>query len=293
MSGKESGMVPATQKVAVLGGGTMGSGIAQVCAQAGFEVTVLEQDEAVLERSRQSIDTFLSKGIMLGKVSEAEKEECLSRISGTTDIGDLAGSDIVIEAIVEILEEKLKLLGEVSAVLGPDAFVATNTSALSVTSIAAGIDGPHRVAGLHFFNPAQIMKLVEVVRAEQSSDETISFFEGFAAAIGKESVVTKDRPGFLVNRIFMPYINQLIQDYDDGLASADDLDAALELGLGYPMGGLKLVDIIGVDVHHHATSAAWEQTRDPRYVPPPILARKIAAGKLGKKTGRGFREYQK
>lgn len=285
-------MVPADQKVAVLGGGTMGSGIAQVCAQAGFEVIVLEQSQELWERARQSIEAFLTKGVSIGKVTEDEKAACLDRLSGTTQISELAGSDVVIEAIVERLDEKLELLAEVAAVIGPDALIATNTSALSVSAIAAGVDRPERVAGLHFFNPAPIMKLVEVVRAEQSSEQTVSYFEAFATAIGKEAVVTKDRPGFLVNRLFMPYINQLIQDYDDGIASAEDLDAALELGLGYPMGGLKLIDVIGIDVHHHATSAAWEQTRDPRFVPPPVLERKIAAGELGRKTGKGFLEYQ-
>jgi 3-hydroxybutyryl-CoA dehydrogenase len=169
--------------------------------------------------------------------------------------------------------------------------MATNTSALSVTELAATVPRPERFGGLHFFNPAPLMKLVEVVAAVQTSEETLDFLESFAKEIGKEPVRTKDRPGFLVNRLLMPYLNQVVQAYDDGLATAEDMDTALERGLGYPMGGLKLLDLIGLDIHLHATSAAYEQTHDPHLAPPPLLSRMVDAGYLGRKTGRGFHDY--
>ena len=197
----------------------------------------------------------------------------------------------MIEAVSEDLEVKRGLLADVAGVVGEAAVIATNTSALSVTAVAAGLPAPERVGGLHFFNPAPLMKLVEVVAAVRTSDATVEFLEGVAERLGKTAVVTKDRPGFLVNRLLMPYLNQVIQDYDDGLAAAEDLDAALELGLGYPLGGLKVLDLVGLDVHLHATQAAWEQSRDPHLVPPPLLERMVDAGVLGRKSGRGFYEH--
>jgi 3-hydroxybutyryl-CoA dehydrogenase len=277
--------------VAVLGFGTMGAGIAQVCAQAGREVVVLEESEERLEDGRRRLETFLEEGVRREKVTEEERSEVLARVRGTTDVGDLAGSGVVIEAVVENLETKRTLLPAVADVVGESAIMATNTSALSVTELAATVPRPERFGGLHFFNPAPLMKLVEVVAAVQTSEETLDFLESFAKEIGKEPVRTKDRPGFLVNRLLMPYLNQVVQAYDDGLATAEDMDTALERGLGYPMGGLKLLDLIGLDIHLHATSAAYEQTHDPHLAPPPLLSRMVDAGHLGRKTGRGFHDY--
>jgi 3-hydroxybutyryl-CoA dehydrogenase len=277
--------------VAVLGFGTMGAGIAQVCAQAGREVVVLEESEERLEDGRRRLETFLEEGVRREKVTEEERSEVLARVRGTTDVGDLAGSGVVIEAVVENLETKRTLLPAVAGVVGESAIMATNTSALSVTELAATVPRPERFGGLHFFNPAPLMKLVEVVAAVQTSEETLDFLESFAKEIGKEPVRTKDRPGFLVNRLLMPYLNQVVQAYDDGLATAEDMDTALERGLGYPMGGLKLLDLIGLDIHLHATSAAYEQTHDPHLAPPPLLSRMVDAGHLGRKTGRGFHDY--
>jgi 3-hydroxybutyryl-CoA dehydrogenase len=277
--------------VAVLGFGTMGAGIAQVCAQAGREVVVLEESEERLEDGRRRLETFLEEGVRREKVTEEERSEVLARVRGTTDVGDLAGSGVVIEAVVENLETKRTLLPAVADVVGESAILATNTSALSVTELAATVPRPERFGGLHFFNPAPLMKLVEVVAAVQTSEETLDFLESFAKEIGKEPVRTKDRPGFLVNRLLMPYLNQVVQAYDDGLATAEDMDTALERGLGYPMGGLKLLDLIGLDIHLHATSAAYEQTHDPHLAPPPLLSRMVDAGHLGRKTGRGFHDY--
>jgi 3-hydroxybutyryl-CoA dehydrogenase len=279
------------ERVAILGFGAMGAGIAQVCAQAGFEVSVLEVDAGRLGAGHERMARFLEGGVQRGKVGPEERDAALQRVQGVLEPGELAGAGLVIEAVVEDLALKRDLLREVAAVVGDDAVIATNTSALAVADLAAAVPAPGRVGGLHFFNPAPVMKLVEVVEAVATAPETTRALEAFARRIGKEPVVTKDRPGFLVNRLLMPYLNQVVQDYDDGLASTEDLDAALELGLGYPMGGLKLLDLVGLDVHRNATAAAWEQTRDPHLVPPPLLERMVAAGRLGRKSGHGFYDY--
>jgi 3-hydroxybutyryl-CoA dehydrogenase len=252
---------------------------------------VLEESEERLEDGRRRLEVFLEEGVRREKVAEEERSEALARVRGTTEVGGLAGSGVVIEAVVENLETKQTLLPAVADVVGESAIMATNTSALSVTELAATVPRPERFGGLHFFNPAPLMKLVEVVAAVQTSEETLDFLESFAKEIGKEPVRTKDRPGFLVNRLLMPYLNHVVQAYDDGLATAEDMDTALERGLGYPMGGLKLLDLIGLDIHLHATSAAYEQTHDPHLAPPPLLSRMVDAGYLGRKTGRGFHDY--
>jgi 3-hydroxybutyryl-CoA dehydrogenase len=279
------------ETVAVLGFGTMGAGIAQVCAQAGREVVVLEESEERLEDGRRRLEAFIGEGVRREKMTAEERNETLARVRGTTEVEDLAGSGVVIEAVVEDLETKRALLPAVADVVGEGAVMATNTSALSVTELAATVPRPERFGGLHFFNPAPLMKLVEVVAAVQTSEKTLDSLEAFAKEIGKEPVRTRDRPGFLVNRLLMPYLNQVVQAYDDGLATAEDMDAALEGGLGYPMGGLKLLDLIGLDIHLHATSAAYEQTQDPYLAPPPLLSRMVDAGHLGRKSGRGFYDY--
>ena len=275
--------------VAVLGYGTMGAGIAQVCAQAGLETVVVEAAAEPLAAGQQRLEAFLAEGVRRGKVSEAEREATLGRIRRTTDLGDCAGAGVAIEAVVEDLAVKRALLGRLGDVLSADALVATNTSALSVTELARAYARPERVGGLHFFNPAPLMQLVEVVVAVDTSEETAAALSAFAERIGKQPVTTKDRPGFLVNRLLMPYLNQALQAYDDGIASARDVDLAVELGLGYPMGPLTLLDLIGLDNHEHATLAAYEQTKDPDFAPPPLLSRMVAAGRLGRKTGRGLR----
>ena len=281
------------EMVAVLGFGTMGAGIVQVCAQAGHDVVVLEDSDERLEAGRQRLEGDLEEGVRREKVTEEARDETLARVRGTTEAGELSGAGVVIEAVVEELEVKRELLPAVADAVGERAIMATNTSALSVTALAASVPRPERFGGLHFFNPAQRMKLVEVVAAEQSSEETLKALEAFAEDLGKQPVRTKDRPGFLVNRLLMPYLNQVIQAYDDGLASAEDMDTALEMGLGYPMGGLRLLDLIGLDIHLHATSAAYEQTHDLHFSPPPLLSRMVSAGYLGRKTGRGFYLYGK
>jgi 3-hydroxybutyryl-CoA dehydrogenase len=281
------------ETVAVLGFGTMGAGIVQVCAQTGHDVVVLEDSDERLEAGRRRLEGDLEEGVRREKVTEEARDETLARVRGTTEVGQLSGAGVVIEAVVEELEVKRQLLPAVADAVGEQAIIATNTSALSVTALAATVPRPERFGGLHFFNPAQRMKLVEVVAAEQSSEETLNALEAFAEGLGKQPVRTKDRPGFLVNRLLMPYLNQVIQAYDDGIASAEDMDTALEMGLGYPMGGLKLLDLIGLDIHLHATAAAYEQTHDLHFSPPPLLSRMVSAGYLGHKAGRGFYLYGK
>lgn len=277
------------QNVAVLGFGTMGAGIAQVAAQAGAAVVVLEADDARVDAGLTSVEAFLDGGVQRGKITRDQAAEIRGRIRGTTSVDDLAGSALVIEAVTEVGEVKKKLLAAVAAVVGDDAVITTNTSALSVSDLATAIPNPARFAGLHFFNPAQLMKIVEVVRAVQTAPDTVTRLAEFATALGKSPVVVKDRPGFLVNWLLMPYLNDVVQEFDDGLASAEDLDTAMRLGLGYKLGPLELLDLIGLDVHEHATRSAYESTLDPVFAPPPLLQAVVAAGRYGNKNGAGLR----
>jgi 3-hydroxybutyryl-CoA dehydrogenase len=277
------------ESVAVLGLGLMGRGIAQVIAQAGTPVTVLEVDRARLDAGVRAIGDFLDGGVRRGKVTEQQQAETLARIGLTTDPGDLAGAGLVIEAVSENREVKRGLLARVAGITGPGAIIATNTSALSVTDLAAAGPDPGRVVGLHFFNPAPLMPVVEVVAAVQSDPAVVDEVTDFVRAIGKTPVLVKDRPGFLVNRLLMPYLNDVVNELDAELASAEDIDIALRLGLGYRMGPLELLDLIGLDTHHHATSSAYAATLDQQYAPPPLLSQLVAAGYRGRKTGRGFR----
>jgi len=279
------------QTVGVLGCGTMGSGIAQVAAAAGRSAIVFEVDQSALEAGLGRIERSLAEGVRRGKLDEQEGAAIRSRIRGTTSWADLRPCQVVVEAIVENLAAKQEAMRALSDVLEPDALVATNTSCLSVTEIASSYRHPERVVGLHFFNPAQVMKLVEVVRAVETTDEAFELAYEFARGIGKEPIRTKDSPGFLVNRLLIPYMNQVMQAYDDGLSSRDELDAAVELGLGYPMGPLKLGDLVGLDVALHAAEALYADTRQEEFAPPPLLRRMVKAGRLGRKTGRGFYDY--
>jgi 3-hydroxybutyryl-CoA dehydrogenase len=274
--------------VGVLGFGTMGVGIAQVCAAAGYDCIVLETSIEAFEAGLERLKTFLDAGVARGKISPEDREAILARILGVTEAKKLEGVGLIIEAVSEQLAIKLGCLKAVDAV-APSTVIATNTSALSVTEIARHVGNPGRVAGLHFFNPAPIMPLVEVVRSVLTDQSTIDVLMEFSTKIGKSPIEVRDRPGFLVNRLLMPYLNDVAQAYDDGLATAEDIDVALELGLGYPVGPLALLDLIGLDTHHHATTAAYEATKDCHFAPPPILTRMVQAGYLGKKSGEGFR----
>ncbi|MGY1815509.1 3-hydroxyacyl-CoA dehydrogenase family protein [Blastococcus sp. SYSU D00820] len=277
------------QHVGVLGFGTMGAGIAQVLAQSGRTVTVLETDQARIDAGTGILTAFLDGGVTRGKTTGQQRDEVLARVSGVTDAAGLAEVDLVIEAVTEDRDVKRDLFARVAAEVGEQTVLATNTSALSVTDLATSVANPGRFAGLHFFNPAPLMRVVEVVRALQTDEAVVDRLVALVESMGKTPVVVKDRPGFLVNRLLMPYLNDVVQAYDEELASAEDIDVAVKLGLGHKQGPLELLDMIGLDVHDHATTSAYEATLDPRFASPPLLQQMVAAGNLGRKNGRGFR----
>lgn len=275
---------------AVAGLGTMGAGIAQVIASSGVKVIALEADQARVDAGLARIEAFLNGGVQRGKLTEDEAAAVRGNITGTTDVADLSSAEVVIEAVTEDLGVKHSILTSIAEMVAEEVPLLTNTSALSVAEIAAGVPGPGRVAGFHFFNPAPLMKTLEVVRAESTAPGLVESLVAFGESIGKDTIVVKDRPGFLINALLLPYLNDVINELDSGLAEAADIDTAMKLGLGYKQGPLELLDLIGLDVHLHATSAAYESTKDSRYAPPPLLHSMVTAGKLGAKNGRGFRQ---
>lgn len=268
--------MPEFDRVAVVGCGTTGSGIAQVAAQAGCQVTVVEVDPHRLEEGMEAIRTTV--------VPE--------RVRGTASIADLADAQLVIEAVGEDREAKRSLIGQIVAAADVDAVLVTSTAVLSVSDLASASERPGQFAGLHFFDPVPSTAIVEVVAALQTSDDVIGRLSGFVSELGKTPVAVKDRPGFLINRLLMPYLNDVVQAYDDGLATAEDLDTAIRLGLGYKQGPLEMLDAIGLDVHENATRSAYEALRDPVYAPPPLLRAMVAAGRHGNKNGNGFRNQE-
>lgn len=280
-----------TWSVGIVGLGTMGSGIAEVVAAAGLPVVGVEVSRERAEAGRQRIVRGLEAGIARGRTTPADRDRILAGIVTTDRLSDLHPADLVIEAVNEDLALKRAVFRELDAILSRDALMATNTSGLTVHAIAGELLQARRIVGLHFFNPAPRMPLVEVVQPAGVDPETIAEAEAFCRAIGKEPVVVKDRPGFLINRLLIPYLNQAAEAYDHGLASREDLDTAVELGLGYPMGPLKLLDRIGLDVHLAATGAIYNQTFRPEFRPPAILRELVERGRTGKKAGGGFYAY--
>ena len=277
--------------VGVVGLGTMGAGIAQVCIQAGFRTIGVEVEESLCERARARIDHYVSRGVEKGRLSEDERDAALARLETTTDRGVLGSCEVVVEAIVEELDAKRALFGALEEIVAPDALLATNTSALPVTEIAAATERPERVVGLHFFNPAPVLPLVEVVRTALVSDESYERAYAFASELGKEPIRCNDTPGFVVNRILIPLLNDCVRLLDEAGVTPEDLDRAMRFGLNWPIGPCALVDLIGVDIHVHASEALWEALREPRMAPPPRLVRMAQAGHLGRKSGRGFFSY--
>lgn len=277
--------------VAVIGFGTMGSGIAQVCALAGVAVRVVEPSEAVIERDMGAIARQLDKAVEKGKLDQQARDAALARIVPATDVAHATGVELVIEAIPERLELKLDLFRTLGELLAEDVVLATNTSALSVTEIAAAASHPERVCGLHWFNPAPVLPLVEVVRAERTSDATIARAYAFVKQVGKHAVVCRDTPGFIVNRILLPIMSDVVTLWDQGVASAQDIDDACRMGLNWPIGPLALCDLVGLDVAVHASEALYESTREPKHAPATAMVRMVKAGKLGRKSGEGFYTY--
>jgi 3-hydroxybutyryl-CoA dehydrogenase len=275
----------------VVGLGTMGAGIAQVSAQAGFETVGREVSEELCERGRGTIEHYLGRGVEKGKLSAEERDAALGRLTLTTELGDLAGCDLVIEAIVEELAPKRATFAELERVVGQDAILASNTSAIPIAQIAEATEHPERVIGMHFFNPAPVLPLVEIIRAEKSSDEALDAAYEWAEQAGKQPVRANDTPGFIVNRVLVPTLNECIRLLDEGI-TPEDLDKAMTMGVGWPMGPCALVDLVGVDIHIHAAEAMYEATGDERAKPPERLREMAAEGRLGRKSGRGFYEYE-
>jgi 3-hydroxybutyryl-CoA dehydrogenase len=279
------------EKVGVLGLGTMGSGIAQLCVQAGVPTVALESSAELVERGRGRIDAQLDRAVEKGRLEAGARDELRALLETTTEVSALAGCDLVIEAVFEDLDVKLELFGRVEKELEADAVLATNTSALSVTRIAAGLQRPGRLVGMHFFNPAPVLPLVEIVRSEVSDDDAFETAFAFGQRIGKEPIACNDTPGFVVNRILIPVLNDAVRVLDEGTASAEDIDKGMRLGTNWPIGPLALIDLIGIDVHVHVCEVLWDAFREPRFAPPPRLVRMVEAGRLGRKSGRGFYSY--
>ncbi len=284
------GDLDTVDRVGVAGAGTMGSGIAQVTATAGYDVVLRDIDTELVEEGLDRIDDSLGRLVDRGDLGDAEAETAHGRIEGTTALEDLAACDLVIEAVVEDIDVKQDLFASLDELLADDAYLATNTSTLSITTIASATDRPERVVGLHFMNPVPIMDGVEIVVGEQTSEATADLAHEFAEDLGKETWEADDRPGFVTNRILIPWINEGIRAYDEGVASKEDIDRGMRLGTNAPMGPLELADHIGLDVALHASETLHEELGD-RYMPAYLLKRKVAAGDLGKKTGEGFYQY--
>ena len=281
----------AMRTVGVLGCGLMGSGIAQVAAAAGYTTIVREVNDAALQAGMSRIRKFLADGVAKGKVTEDAQNTTLGNLTGTTNTSDLKDCDIIIEAIVENLDEKRAIYDAVEAAVRPEAIIASNTSSLCITELAAATKRPDRFGGLHFFNPVPLMKLVEVIRALTTSDETNRTLTEFAASLGKEPIAAPDRPGFIVNRLLVPYLLDAIREYERGLGTIEDIDKGMKLGCGYPMGPFTLLDFVGLDTTYYIANIMFEEFREPRFAPPPLLKRMVLAGYHGRKTKRGFYTY--
>ncbi len=281
------------KKVGVLGCGLMGSGIAEVAARSGYETVVREVTGELVEKGLQKIGGSLGKAVERGKLEASARDEVLGRLSGTVKLEDLADCDIVIEAIVENLEEKKRIFSALDEVVKKDALFASNTSSLTMTQIAMFTHRPDQVVGLHFFNPVPVMKLVEVVRTLLTSDESYERAFEFARSLGKEPIAARDNSGFIVNRLLVPYLLDAIRALEEGVGSVEDIDKGMQLGCGYPMGPFTLLDFVGLDTTYYIANIMFEEYREKRFAAPPLLKQMVTAGRLGKKSGRGFYDYGK
>jgi 3-hydroxybutyryl-CoA dehydrogenase len=277
--------------VGVVGLGTMGAGIAQVAVQAGFATVGREMTEELAERGRATIDRYLTRGVERGRLTADDRDAALARLTLTTELAELAGCDLVIEAVLEELELKREVFAELDRICRPDAVLATNTSALSVADIAATTERPERVVGMHFFNPAPVLPLVEIVRAPASSTAAVDTAYAWAERAGKQPVRCNDTPGFIVNRILIPLLNDCVRALDEADVRPEDMDKAMTNGAGWPMGPCALVDLIGIDVHVHASQALHAMLHEERMAPPERLVEMQREGRLGRKSGAGFYDY--
>jgi 3-hydroxybutyryl-CoA dehydrogenase len=279
------------RSVGVVGCGLMGSGIVEVCARAGCDVTYVEPTEELVAAGRARIERSVGRAVERGKLEAADAEHALGRIAGATDLGALAVSDLLIEAVAEDLETKLDVFRKLDGLTSPEVVLASNTSSIPIVELALATGRPDKVVGTHFFNPPPVMKLLELIPALTTSEETLAFACAFGERLGKTTVVAKDHAGFIVNRLLVPYLNDAARLYDEGFATREDIDAAISLGLGHPMGPLALMDLVGIDTCVHVADVLHAEFGDERYKAPPVLRRMVAAGRLGRKSGRGFYEY--
>jgi 3-hydroxybutyryl-CoA dehydrogenase len=279
------------EKVAVLGGGLMGSGIAESTAVAGLSVIVRDVDATAIGGARRRIEKSLGAAVERGKVGEAAAAEILNRIAYTDELEDIADADLVVEAVPENAELKANILAQVAGIVSEETLISSNTSSIPIAQLAAGLPRPERVLGLHFFSPVPVMRLVEVVTALDTSEETVEAAKDFAERIGKRALVTKDRSGFIVNMLLVPYLMAAVRMYEEGFASAEDIDEGMKLGCGHPMGPLALADFIGLDVLYAIGDSLYEEFKQTEYAPPPLLKRLVASGRIGRKANRGIYNY--
>ena len=277
--------------IGVVGCGLMGSGIAQVSAHAGYRTIVREIDDSTVAAGIGRIESFLAAGVERGKLTAADRDRTLANLSGTSRLEDLADCDLIIEAIVEHVGAKREVFETLEGVVGPETVFASNTSSLCITELAATTRRPERFIGLHFFSPVPVMKLVEVIRGLATSDETVEDIAAFGRSVGKEPVTAPDRPGFIANRLLIPYLLDAIRAYEEGVGTIEDIDKTMSLGCGYPMGPFALLDFVGLDTTCYIAGIMYDEFKDPRYAPPPLLKRMVLAGRHGRKTGRGFYTY--
>jgi 3-hydroxybutyryl-CoA dehydrogenase len=281
----------AIKSVGVIGCGLMGGGIAQVSAQAGFATIVIEANQPLLDRGLAGIKRNLDGLVAKARIDQKTRDEALGRLSGSTRLEELKACDLVVEAITENQPLKNETFAKLDAICPPHALLASNTSSCNVTAMAAATRRPGQVLGLHFFNPVPLMKLVEVVHTILTTEATVAAAAGWVQALGKTPVRTKDSTAFIVNRLLVPYLLDAVRVYEAGLASIEDIDAAMKLGCGYPMGPFTLLDLVGLDTTMYVAEVMFEEFREPRYAPPPLLKRMVMAGRLGRKSGRGFYDH--
>jgi 3-hydroxybutyryl-CoA dehydrogenase len=287
---EEHSMAQTIQSVAVLGGGFMGAGIAESASLAGLPVLIRELPE-YLAAARTRLEKSMDSAVKRGKLDSDKRDAALARVSFSSELKDVAGSDLVIEAVPENLSLKLSIMKELNEIVSDDTILASNTSSIPIAELAGAVSRPGRVVGLHFFSPVPAMKLVEIVRALDTSDETITSAKEFVTRLGKQPIVTKDRSGFIVNFLLTSYLMGAVRMYEEGFASREDIDAGMKLGAGHPMGPLQLCDFIGLDVLQAVCTSMFDEFKRDEYAPPPLMKRMIAAGRLGRKSGRGFYEY--
>jgi 3-hydroxybutyryl-CoA dehydrogenase len=277
--------------VGVIGCGLMGSGISEVVARAGQTAVVLETTDELVARGRQRIETSTLRAVERGRLDADERAAVLGRISLTTDVLDLADVDLVIEAATEDHDTKVGMFRRLDEVTKPEVILASNTSSIPIADLGAATSRPDKVLGMHFFNPVPVMGLIELVRAISSSDDTMAFGRAYGVVLGKTTVESRDRAGFIVNALLIPYLNGAIRMLEDGFATREDIDTAVHLGLNHPMGPLQLIDLIGLDTHLFIANVLFEEFKEPTFAPPPLLRRMVTAGRLGRKVGRGFYDY--